>query len=133
MLKKIDVVTLALIDSDGRILLCKRNKDKLMGGLWEFPGGKIEKNETPEVALIREINEELSINIEKSCIAPLTFSTQKYNSEIYLILLYVCRVWDGNINSKEYDEIKWVEKRDLRGYAMPEANKNLVAIIDDYL
>ena len=133
MVNKTDVVALALLDSDERVLICKRPQKKPMGGYWEFPGGKIENDETPESAIIREVKEELSIDINKSCIAPLTFSTYRDYSVNLLILLYVCRVWDGVINFREADEIKWVKSKELRGYKMPEGNSGLVAMIIDYL
>ena len=133
MSTKTDVALLALIDPDNRILISRRLHNKPMGGMWEFPGGKIENEEMPEDALIREIKEELSINISKSCIAPLAFSTAIYGSNNFLLLLYVCRVWEGNIEIKEVEEIKWVEKKDLRKYIMPKGNDGLVAMIIDYL
>ncbi len=133
MSNKTDVVLLALLDSDNRILISKRLIEKPMGGMWEFPGGKVESGEMPEEALIREIKEELSININKSCIAPLAFSTATYDSNNLLLLLYVCRVWKGEIKMKEVDDIKWVEKRDLRKYNMPKGNESLVAMVIDYL
>ncbi len=133
MSTKTDVALLALIDPDNRILISRRLLNKPMGGLWEFPGGKIENEEMPEDALIREAKEELSINISKSCIAPLAFSTATYGSKNFLLLLYVCRVWEGNIEIKEVEEIKWVEKKDLRKYVMPKGNDSLVAMIIDYL
>ena len=133
MSTKTDVALLALIDPDNRILISRRLLNKPMGGMWEFPGGKIENEEMPEDALIREAKEELSINISKSCIAPLAFSTAIYGSNNFLLLLYVCRVWEGNIEIKEVEEIKWVEKKDLRKYVMPKGNDSLVAMIIDYL
>lgn len=133
MLNRTDVVVLALLDSENRILISKRLIEKPMGGMWEFPGGKIENDESPEDALIREIKEELSININKSCLAPLSFSTASYGSDNLLILMYVCRVWEGLIKARESNEIKWVEKRNLGKYDMPYGNKSLVGMIIDYL
>ncbi|MBL41807.1 MAG: 8-oxo-dGTP diphosphatase MutT [Rhodospirillaceae bacterium] len=133
MLKRIDVVVLALLDSDNRILISKRLANKPMGGMWEFPGGKIEPGESPEGALIREIKEELSISISESCLAPLTFSAVAYDSNHFLILMYVCRVWEGTINARVSSEIKWVEKFDLGKYKMPPGNESLVGMVIDYL
>ncbi len=131
--KKTDVVILALLDADNKILICKRPKGASMPGYWEFPGGKIKLNESPEDALIREINEELSIDIVHSCIAPLTFSTYDYKNESILILMYVCRVWNGNPVAIVAEEIKWVDIKNLRNFKMPEPNDSLVAMIIDYL
>ncbi|PPR78582.1 MAG: 8-oxo-dGTP diphosphatase [Alphaproteobacteria bacterium MarineAlpha2_Bin1] len=133
MLNRTDVVVLALLDSENRILISKRLIDKPMGGMWEFPGGKIEADESPESALIREIKEELSISISKSCLAPLTFSTVTYGTRNFLILMYVCRVWEGKVNASVSAEIKWVEKRDLGKYNMPSGNESLIGMVIDYL
>tara|TARA_B100000700_G_scaffold306772_1_gene382342 strand:+ start:391 stop:792 length:402 start_codon:yes stop_codon:yes gene_type:complete len=133
LLNRTDVVVLALLDSENRILISKRLIDKPMGGMWEFPGGKIEADESPESALIREIKEELSISISKSCLAPLTFSTVTYGTRNFLILMYVCRVWEGKVNASVSAEIKWVEKRDLGKYNMPSGNESLIGMVIDYL
>ena len=93
--KLIIVAAIALIDADDQVLIAKRPKKKHLAGLWEFPGGKVEKNESPENALVREIKEELNININNKCIAPLTFSEFKYEEFNLLLLLYICRRWDG--------------------------------------
>ena len=107
--RKIQIVAaVALIDIDGRILISKRPQNKHLGGLWEFPGGKLEKKEKIEEALIRELYEELNIQIWKSCLAPLTFSTHDYKDFSLLLLLFVCRKWDGIIVGREGQEIKWV-------------------------
>ena len=120
------VVALALIDSDGRILITQRPEGKSMAGLWEFPGGKVEFGETPEEALIREIGEELGINVTASCLAPLTFASHAYDSFHLLMPLYVCRRWEGQPVSKEKQELKWVFPVRLRDYEMPEADKPLI-------
>ena len=107
--RKIQIVAaVALIDVDGRILISKRPENKYLGGLWEFPGGKLENTERAEDALIRELDEELNIQTWKSCLAPLTFSTHDYTDFNLLLLLFVCRKWDGIIMGREGQEIKWV-------------------------
>ena len=127
------VVCCSLIDIDGRILLAKRPDNAQMGGLWEFPGGKIELNETPEIALVRELKEELGINTYESCLAPLSFSSHQYSEFQILLLLYICRKWKGNPRALSASELKWVFAKYLRGYAMPEANKEFTSHLQDLL
>ena len=127
------VAAVALIDIDGRILISKRPKQKYLGGLWEFPGGKLEKKEKVEDALIRELNEELNIQTWKSCLAPLTFSTYDYSDFNLLLLLFVCRKWDGIIMAKEGQDIKWVYPQELAKFPMPEADKPLIPFLRDLL
>ena len=122
-----------MLDEDNNLLICKRPKNKIFEGLWEFPGGKVEINESPEQCLIRELNEELGINVNKRCLAPFTFSTYSYKDFDLLILLYICRVWDGHPYSKESQKISWVSLNQVRDFKMPEANKSLVAMLIDYL
>ena len=113
------VVSIALINNDDEILLSKRPKNKHLAGFWEFPGGKVESGEVPEIALIREIKEELDININNKCIAPLSFSEFDYKEFQLLLLLYVCRRWEGEPKSMEKNEIRWVKPNMLRKYKMP--------------
>ncbi|MDT2075937.1 MAG: (deoxy)nucleoside triphosphate pyrophosphohydrolase, partial [Planktomarina sp.] len=107
------VSAVALIDKDGRILLAQRPKGKPMAGLWEFPGGKIESGETPEVALVRELKEELGIDTWKSCLAPLAFASHAYDDFHLLMPLFVCRKWEGVPRPRENQVLKWVGKQDL--------------------
>ena len=131
---KIQIVSaVALIDVDGRILISKRPKNKYLGGLWEFPGGKLEDKEKAEDALIRELSEELNIKTWKSCLAPLTFSTHNYTKFNLLLLLFVCRKWDGIIIANEGQEIKWVYARELNKFPMPDADKPLIPFLRDLL
>lgn len=125
------VVSIALINNADEILLSKRPKNKHLAGFWEFPGGKIETNEVPEIALIREIKEELDINIDKKCIAPLSFSEFDYKEFQLLLLLYVCRRWEGEPKSMEDNEIIWVKPNMLRKYKMPPADDALIYCIQD--
>ena len=125
------VVSLALINDADEILLSKRPKNKHLAGFWEFPGGKVETGEVPEIALIREIKEELDININNKCIAPLSFSEFDYKEFQLLLLLYVCRKWEGEPKSMESDEIMWVKPNMLRKYKMPPADNALIYFVQD--
>ena len=125
------VVSLALINDTDEILLSKRPKNKHLAGFWEFPGGKVETGEVPEIALIREIKEELDININNKCIAPLSFSEFNYKEFQLLLLLYVCRRWEGQPKSMEKNEIVWVKPNMLRKYKMPPADDALIFCIQD--
>ena len=125
------VVSIALINDLNEILLSKRPKNKHLGGFWEFPGGKVEVNELPEHALIREIKEELDIDIKNKCIAPLSFSEFNYKEFQLLLLLYVCRRWEGQPRSMENNELKWVRPNMLRKYKMPPADDSLIYCVQD--
>ena len=125
------VVACALVDSDGRVLVAARPSCKSMAGLWEFPGGKVEAGETPEAALIRELKEELSIDVTAACLAPLSFASHAYNEFHLLMPLYVCRKWDGQIAPREGQETQWLRPRDLFDLPMPPADKPLIAALRD--
>ncbi len=125
------VVSIALINDFNEILLSKRPKNKHLGGFWEFPGGKVETNEVPEHALIREIKEELNIDIKNNCIAPLSFSEFEYKEFQLLLLLYVCRKWLGEPKSMENNELMWVKPNMLRKYKMPPADDSLIYCVQD--
>ena len=127
------VAACALIDPDHRVLLAKRPEGKSMAGLWEFPGGKVEKNETPEACLIRELKEELGLDIIENCLAPLTFASHTYESFHLLMPLYVCRVWNGIPKPRENQTLKWVRPADMGDFDMPAADLPLVAFLRDYL
>jgi len=127
------VVAAALVDVDGRVLLAQRPDDKPMAGLWEFPGGKIEAGETPEAALIRELQEELSIDTKSSCLAPLSFASHSYETFHLVMLLYICRRWWGSPQPVEGGTLQWVRAPRLRDFEMPEANMPLVAALQDLL
>ena len=132
-MKTLLVSAVALIDQDGRVLLAQRPTGKPMAGLWEFPGGKVEISETPETALIRELEEELGINTWKSCLAPLTFASHAYDDFHLLMPLFACRKWEGIPIAQENQSLKWVRKQDLRSYKMPAADIPLVPILYDWL
>jgi 8-oxo-dGTP diphosphatase len=127
------VAACALVDADRRVLICQRPEGKMFPGLWEFPGGKIEADETPEQALIRELREELAIATEAACLAPLTFASHSYDSFHLMMPLYVCRRWQGIPQALEHAAIKWVRPRDLRDYPMPPADGPLIAPLCDLL
>ena len=127
------IPAIALVDNDGRILLAKRPRNKPMGGLWEFPGGKIEKCETPEQALIREIDEELGVNTKQSCLAPVSFASHAYDAFHLLLLLYICRRWQGSPEPKEGGELALVKPSQLRQFDMPPANKEFISVLQDLL
>lgn len=132
-MKMILVSAVALIDRDGRVLLAQRPKGKSMAGLWEFPGGKVEKGETPEAALVRELHEELGIETWDSCLAPLTFASHKYEDFHLLMPLFACRKWSGIVQAKEDQSLKWVLAKDLSKYPMPAADLPLIPILRDWL
>ena len=127
------VVAVALIDGDGRVLIAQRPEGKKLAGLWEFPGGKVEPGETPEAALIRELNEELGIETKEACLAPLSFVSHAYESIHLLMPLYVCRKWQGTPQTREHQALKWVRPQALRDYPMPPADEPLVAWLRDLL
>ena len=132
-MKTVTVTAVALIDPDGRVLLTQRPEGKSMAGLWEFPGGKIEPGETPEAALIRELQEELGIDTWASCLAPLTFASHSYESFHLLMPLFACRKWEGIPRGLEGQALKWVRPLDLRSYPMPPADLPLIPILRDWL
>jgi len=127
------VAAVALIDVDGRVLLAQRPEGKAMAGLWEFPGGKVDAGETPEGALIRELAEELGIDVAASCLAPFTFASHAYPDFHLLMPLYLCRKWKGIVVPQEGQRLAWVRPAKLADYAMPPADKPLVAMLRDLL
>ena len=127
------VAACALIDSDNRILLARRPAGKPMEGLWEFPGGKIQDGESPEEALIRELREELDINVKQACLAPLTFASHEYDKFFLLMPVFVCRRWEGTVTAKEDQELAWVRPAKLRDYPMPPADEPLIPTLMDLL
>jgi 8-oxo-dGTP diphosphatase len=125
--KLVLVAACALIDADGRVLIAQRPPGKSMAGLWEFPGGKVEAGERPEVSLIRELKEELGIDVKEECLAPLTFASHRYPDFHLLMPLYVCRRWDGFVEAREQQKLKWVRPPELRDYPMPPADEPLIS------
>jgi 8-oxo-dGTP diphosphatase len=127
------VAAAALIDIDGRVLICQRPEGKQLAGLWEFPGGKVEAGETPEACLIRELDEELGIRVTKSCLAPFVFASHEYESFHLLMPLYLIRRWEGHPEAKEHKALKWVKPVKLDDYPMPPADAPLVAWLRDLI
>ncbi len=127
------VAAVALIDADNRVLIAERPAGKSMAGLWEFPGGKVEPGETPEQALVREVNEELGIDVCLSCLAPFNFASHAYDTFHLLMPLYICRSWDGVIQPREGQRTKFVRGRDLASYPMPPADLPLIPWLRDLL
>jgi 8-oxo-dGTP diphosphatase len=132
-LKTVLVVACALVDADSRVLICQRPQGKQLAGLWEFPGGKVEPGETPEAALIRELDEELGIQVKEACLAPFVFASHTYESFHLLMPLYLCRRWDGFVERREHDALAWVTPNRMGDYPMPPADAPLVAWLRDLL
>ena len=132
-MKTVLVSAVALIDRDGRVLIAQRPVGKSMAGLWEFPGGKVEAGETPEAALVRELCEELGIETQNSCLAPLTFASHSYEDFHLLMPLFACRKWNGIVQPKEGQALKWVYPKDFLDYPMPPADIPLISILRDWL
>ncbi|MGV8839860.1 MAG: (deoxy)nucleoside triphosphate pyrophosphohydrolase [Bauldia sp.] len=127
------VVCGALVDADGRVLICQRPEGKTLSGLWEFPGGKVERDETPEAALVRELREELGIETGARCLSPLSFASHDYGDFHLLMPLYLCRKWEGIPMPQEGQAVKWVWPKNLADYPMPPADKPLLAALTDLL
>ena len=127
------VSAVALIDADDRVLLAQRPEGKSMAGLWEFPGGKVQDGETPEAALIRELDEELGIDTYESCLAPIGFASHAYDDFHLLMPLFVCPVWEGAPRPREGQTLAWVRPNAMRDYPMPPADVPLVAQLQDLL
>ncbi|WP_111558336.1 (deoxy)nucleoside triphosphate pyrophosphohydrolase [Paracoccus sediminilitoris] len=132
-MKTVLVSAVALIDPDGRVLLAQRPPGKPMAGLWEFPGGKVESGETPEAALIRELDEELGIQTWNSCLAPLTFASHSYDDFHLLMPVFACRRWQGIVQPREGQSLAWVRAGKLRDYPMPEADIPLIPMLQMWL
>jgi 8-oxo-dGTP diphosphatase len=127
------VAAVALVDVDGRVLLQQRPEGRSMAGLWEFPGGKVEAGETPEACLIRELKEELAIDVTEACLAPFTFASHAYDDFHLLMPLYLCRRWHGTVTPQEGQATRWVRPLRMADLPMPPADVPLVALLRDYL
>ncbi|GAB6054504.1 (deoxy)nucleoside triphosphate pyrophosphohydrolase [Magnetospira thiophila] len=127
------VSAVALLDADNRVLLAQRPEGKAMAGLWEFPGGKVQANESPETALVRELREELGIDVTESCLAPLTFASHQYDDFHLMMPLYVCRTWKGQVRPMEGQSLQWVRPARLAEFPMPPADLPLIPLLRDWL
>ena len=127
------VAAAALVDADGRVLICQRPEGKQLAGLWEFPGGKLNPGETPEQAVIRELKEELGIDVTTACLAPFAFASHAYDGFHLLMPLYLCRRWEGFAQAIEHPALTWVKPDKLGDYSMPPADAPLVAYLRDFL
>jgi 8-oxo-dGTP diphosphatase len=127
------VAACALVDVDGRVLLARRPEGKKMAGLWEFPGGKLNPGETPEAALIRELKEELGIDVSAACLAPFAFASHAYERFHLLMPLFLCRRWKGIPTPRENQTLTWVRANRLTEYEMPPADKPLIPLLRDFL
>lgn len=132
-MKTVLVVAAALVDDEGRVLIAQRPQGKQLAGLWEFPGGKVEPGETPEIALIRELHEELKITVKQACLAPFVFASHTYDDFHLLMPLFLIRRWEGEPQKVEHEALKWVRPNDMRNYPMPPADAPLVAYLQDFL
>jgi 8-oxo-dGTP diphosphatase len=132
-MKLLLVVAVALIDADNRVLIAQRPQGKTLAGLWEFPGGKLDAGERPEAALIRELHEELGIDVKEACLAPLTFASHAYEDFHLLMPLYICRRWEGTASALEGQTLAWVRANKLRDYPMPPADIPLIPHLIDLL
>ncbi|WP_443748640.1 8-oxo-dGTP diphosphatase MutT [Asticcacaulis solisilvae] len=132
-MKTVLVVAAALVDADGRVLIAQRPEGKSLAGQWEFPGGKVEEGETPEIALIRELEEELGIVVKQACLAPFVFASHTYETFHLLMPLYLIRRWEGEPEAREHSALKWVRPNAMRDYPMPPADLPLVAWLNDFL
>ena len=127
------VTAVAMVDADGRVLVQRRPAGKPMAGLWEFPGGKVEPGETPEAALIRELQEELAVDVEAACLAPATFASAGLGAKHLLLLLYVCRKWRGTPQALAAEDLRWVSPVGLHALEMPPADKPLIGLLEALL
>lgn len=127
------VAAAALIDADGRVLICQRPEGKQLAGLWEFPGGKVEAGETPEACLVRELQEELGIAVSHACLAPFVFASHEYEGFHLLMPLYLVRRWAGRVVAHEHQATAWVKPNRLGDYPMPPADGPLVAWLRDFV
>lgn len=127
------VVAVAMVDADGRVLVQQRPAGKPMAGLWEFPGGKIDPGETPEVALLRELHEELGVGVAQACLAPAAFASEPLGDRHLLLLLYACRKWSGIPEARHATALRWVYPAQLHALDMPPADRPLIGLLEALL
>jgi 8-oxo-dGTP diphosphatase len=127
------VVAAALVDGEGRVLLQQRAPGRQMEGLWEFPGGKIDPGELPEAALVRELKEELGIEVDAASLTAAAFASAPLGERHLLLLLYICREWHGTPQPLDASGLKWVHPREMPKLPMPPADEPLVALLEALL
>jgi 8-oxo-dGTP diphosphatase len=127
------VVAAALADGNGRILLQQRSPGRSMAGLWEFPGGKVEPGETPEAALVREIEEELGIVLEPAELIPASFASAPVAGCHMVLLLYLCHTWSGDPRPLDASALKWACPAEMIAEEMPPADRPLIAALESLL
>ena len=127
------VAAAALVDVDGRVLICQRPDGKQLAGLWEFPGGKLEAGETPEACLVRELDEELGVRVDAACLAPFVFASHGYDDLHLMMPLFLLRRWEGLVQRREHKALAWVRPAKLFDYPMPPADAPLCAYLRDFL
>ena len=127
------VVACALINEYGKVLINERPVGKDYAGYWEFPGGKVDEGETPEEAIIRELKEEINIDVTGSCLAPLSFTEKQYDNYYVVVLLYVCRRWNGNIMPMERQELAWVNPKEIDNFNLLPADKSFFASLRELI
>ena len=132
-MKKRLIALLALINDNNEVLISLRRDRREYDGYWEYPGGKVENRETLELGLIREIKEEINLEISKNCIAPLTFAVDQDEISQTILFLYICRKWEGSITSLLDQRLEWVKPVDLAQYRMPDSNLFLNSILRDWV
>ena len=125
------VSAIILMNEDGAVLLAQRPEGKSMAGLWEFPGGKVEDGETPESALVRELEEELGIAVSEEALVPFTFVSYAYPDFHLLMPVYLCSVWEGEPTSRERQQLAWVPVEELHDYPMPPADAPIVEVLGE--
>lgn len=126
------VAAVALVDGDGRVLVQQR-ADGALAGLWEFPGGKLETGEMPAQALVRELNEELGIDVEAACLAPAAFASEPLGERHLLLLLHVCRKWRGQPRPLAASALRWVRPVEMHALAMPAPDRPLIGLLEALL
>ncbi|MBL8649259.1 MAG: (deoxy)nucleoside triphosphate pyrophosphohydrolase [Sphingopyxis sp.] len=122
-----------MVDRDGRVLVQQRPEGTAMAGLWEFPGGKLEPGETPEAALIRELHEELGIEVDHACLAPACFASEPLGDQHLLLLVYALRKWKGVPEARHTTALRWVRPVELYGLDMPPADRPLIGLLEALL
>lgn len=127
------VVAVALADREGRVLIQQRAPGRAMAGLWEFPGGKVEPGETPEAALVRELEEELGIDVDAGALAPACFASAPVGETHMVLLLYICRAWHGAPEPLDAAALRWATTDEMRALPMPPADAPLIGLLEALL